>query len=254
MISRKGLLGVVAIFMVTLCTAPAVMAQNQETLTAQGQEVKVPVPTEPGIFTIKGQYARIAYNNEGWVTLGYQTANGSQGDEWMLLEVGVTVLKGTQRQVLKRENFTVTLPDESIVPMASIQEYREAGSLRSLNARGNRIRDSINYFPAAAHQGCAMLFFTDPTREVGALAYDQFEINHQRACVGRLFFKMPEGKEIAPGQYWLNVQFAGSVVQAPFRIMTKEEEKFLKKNWKDLKKEHEAYLKAQAEKAEQQQQ
>jgi hypothetical protein len=96
-----------------------------------------------------------------------------------------------------------------------------------------------------------MLFFTDPTRDVGAIAYDQFEISWQRACVGRLFFKMPEGKTIETGQYWLNVQFANSVVQVPFRIMTKEEEKFLKKNWKDLKKEHEAYLKEQAEKAKQ---
>ena len=250
---EKVLLTVMTTLMVALFAAPAVMAQAQETLTAQGQEVEVPVPTEPGIFTIKGQFARIAYNNEGWVTLGYQTANGSQGGDWMLIEVGVTVLKGVKAQTLTRESFTVTLPDESIVPMASIEEYRKAGSLRSLNARGNRIRQSINYFPAAAHHACPMLFFTDPTGEMtGGLAYDQFEINHQRACVGRLFFKMPEGKEIQPGQYWLNVRFANSIVQTPFRIMTKEEEKFLKKNWKDLKKEHEAYLKAEAEKAKQQ--
>jgi hypothetical protein len=31
--------------------------------------------------------------------------------------------------------------------------------------------------------------------------------------------------------------------------MTKEEEKYLKKNWKNLKKEHEAFLKSEAEKA-----
>ena len=77
-------------------------------------------------------------------------------------------------------------------------------------------------------------------------------MNRNMAAVGRIFFKMPDGQTIEPGQYWLNVEFANSVVQAPFRIMTKEEEKFLRKNWKDLKKEHEAYLKAQAEKAKQQ--
>ena len=246
-----GSFAVGATFMVALFAAPAVMAHNQETLTAQGQEVKVPVPTEPGIFTIKGQFTRIAYNNEGWVTLGYRTANESQGQDWMLLEAGVTVFEGAGNQTLTRDSFTVTLPDESIVPMATIEEYRQAGSLRQLNTRGNVVRDSINYFPNSAAQGCAMLFFTDPTRDVGAIAYDQFEISWQRACVGRLFFKMPEGKTIETGQYWLNVQFANSVVQVPFRIMTKEEEKFLKKNWKDLKKEHEAYLKEQAEKAKQ---
>jgi hypothetical protein len=138
--------------------------------------------------------------------------------------------------------------------MASIEEYQKAGSLRALNSRANTVRDSIGYFPAGSRSlGCAISFFSDPAGEFGGLAYDEFEINWQRACAGRLFFKMPEGKTIEPGQYWLNVQFANSVVQTPFRIMTKEEEKFLRKNWKDLKKEHEAYLKAEAEKAKQQQ-
>jgi hypothetical protein len=251
---RRGVsITITAIFMAALFGTPAVMAQNQQTLTADGQEVEVPVPTEPGIFTIKGQFTRIAYNNEGWVTLGYRTANNSQGQEWMLLEAGVTVFKGVKAQTLKRENFTITLPDGSIVPMASIEEYRNAGSLRQLNTRGNQVRDAINYFPNNVAQACAMLFFTDSTRNAGAIAFDEFELSWQRACLGRLFFKMPEGKTIETGQYWLNVQFADSIVQTPFRIMTKEEEKFLRKNWKDLKKEHEAYLKAQAEKAKQQQ-
>jgi len=253
MISRKGLFGVVAIFMVALFAAPAVMAQDQQTLTAQGREVEVPVPTEPGIFTMQGQFTRIAYNNEGWVTLGYRTANDSQGQEWMLLEAGVTVFKQVKSQILKRESFTITLPDESIVPMASMEEYRNADSLWSLNSRANLVRDPINYFPSTAAQGCAMLFFTDSTRDMGAIAYDQFELSWQRACLGRLFFKMPEGKTIEAGQYWLNVQFANSIVQTPFRILSKEDEKFLRKNWKDLKKQHEAYLKGEAEKAKQQQ-
>ena len=113
------LVATTVMFGVAFLAVPTVLAQNQETLTAQGQEVEVPVPTEPGIFTMKGEFARIAYNNEGWVTLGYRTANSSQGQEWMLLEVGVTVHKGIKAQDLKRGSFTVTLPDGSIVPMAS---------------------------------------------------------------------------------------------------------------------------------------
>jgi hypothetical protein len=244
--SKRGLLAVVSMLIVVVFAASAVVAQV---------EVKKPQPTVPGIYTIEGQFTRIAYNNEGWVTLGYRTANASQGKEWMLLEVGVTVHPGVKKQILKRGSFTVTLPDGSIVPMATIEEYQKAGSLRALNSRGNTVRDSINYFPVAPrNQPCAMSFFADPAGDFGALAFDEFEINPQRACLGRVFFKLPEGKTIETGQYWLNVQFAGSVVQTPFRIMTKEEEKFLKKNWKDLKKEHDAYLREQAEKAKQQQQ
>jgi hypothetical protein len=240
------------LIVVATFAAPAVMAQSQETLTAKGQEVEVPVPTEPGIFTIKGEFARIAYNNEGWVTLGYRTANSSQGQEWMLLEAGVTILHPPKGQTLTRKSFSVTMPDGTVVPMATVEEYRKAGSLAALNARGNTVRDSINYFPVAAHRAIPMVFFSDPAHPSRGIAFDQFDVNRNMAAVGRIFFKMPDGQTIEPGQYWLNVEFANSVVQAPFRIMTKEEEKFLRKNWKDLKKEHEAYLKAQAEKAKQQ--
>jgi len=248
---QKNLFVVVIALVLAAVAAPAVMAQEQEVLTFQGEEIKAPVPTEPGIFTIQGQFTRIAYNNEGWVTLGYRTANDSQGQEWLMLEVGVTVRKPTKNQTLTRESFTITLPDESILPMATVEEYRKANSLRALNTRGNTVRDPINYFPVGANRAVAMLFFTDPTQKVGAIAYDQFEVSWQHAGVGRLFFKVPD--KIATGQYWLNVKFAGSIVQTPFRIMTKDEEKFLRKNWKDLKKEHEAFLKSQQEKAKQQQ-
>ena len=248
--NRKRFL--VALAVIATFAAPAVMVQSQETLTAKGQEVEVPVPTERGIFTIKGEFARIAYNNEGWVTLGYRTANSSQGQEWMLLEAGVTILHPPKGQTLYRKSFTVTMPDGTVVPMATVEEYRKAGSLAALNARGNTVRDSINYFPVAAHRAIPMVFFSDPAHPSRGIAFDQFDVNRNMAAVGRIFFKMPDGQTIEPGQYWLNVEFANSIVQAPFRIMTKEEEKFLRKNWKDLKKEHEAYLKAQAEKAKQQ--
>ncbi len=49
---------------------------------------KAPEPGVPELFTLKGQFVRIAYNNEGYVSLGYRVANQSTGDEWMLLETG----------------------------------------------------------------------------------------------------------------------------------------------------------------------
>jgi len=238
--TKRNLL-VPAMLMVVVIAAPAVMAQEDVP--------QAPVPSVPEIFTIKGQFTRIAYNNEGWVTLGYRTANGSQGEQWMLLDAGVTVFKGRPNQKLTRDSFSVKLPDGSMVPMASQPEFQKAGYLRGLNRRADTVRDSINYFPNQAAQGCPMLFFTDPVNSDGAMSFDEFEVTWQRGCVGRIFFKLPEGKTIEPGQYWLSVKFSGSTVEAPFRIMTKEEEKYLKKNWKDLQKEHEAFLKSEAEKA-----
>jgi ribosome recycling factor len=39
------------------------------------------------------------------------------------------------------------------------------------------------------------------------------------------------------GQYFLNVQFPGSLIRVPFRILTDEEEKMLEKNYKDIRKQ-----------------
>jgi hypothetical protein len=239
---RNSAFVVIGLVVASCLVAPAAMAQVEG----------APVPDVPVIYTINGQFSRISYNNEGWVTLGYRTANASQGTDWMLLEAGVTIRKPHPAQTLTRAAFSIKMPDGSYVPMATQKEYNQAGYLRALNARGNTVRDSINYFPIEANQACAMRFFSDPTN-VGSISYDQFELNRQRACVGRIFFKLPEGQTIEPGQYWLSVKFANSVVEAPFRIMTKEEEKFLKKNWKDLKKEHEAFIKSELEKAKQEQ-
>ncbi len=235
-----------------VCVMAAVlMGIGTPVVTAQEPVPEAPVPTVPGNFTLQGQFTRIAYNNEGWVSLGYRTANASQGQEWLMVEVGLSLRKPTKNETLMRDAFTLKMPDGSIVPLATQKEYNGAGYLRALNARADTVRDSINYFPVEANQACALSFFSDPTTR-GSISRDQVELSIRRACLGRLFFKMPEGKTIVPGQYWLYTDFAGSQVQTPFRILTKEEQKYLKKNWKDLKKQHEAFLKSEAEKAKQQ--
>ena len=54
--------------------------------------MQIPQPGVPQIITMEGKFVRASYNNEGYVILGYQASNRSVGDEWMLLEVGMTVL------------------------------------------------------------------------------------------------------------------------------------------------------------------
>ena len=48
-------------------------------------------------------------------------------------------------------------------------------------------------------------------------------------------FLIPGG--IKYGQHWLNVKFQNSLVRVPFRILTKEEEQFADKNYKDIEKQ-----------------
>jgi hypothetical protein len=189
-------------------------------------------------MTMEAKFVRASYNNEAYVILGYQASNRSVGDEWMLLEVGMTVLDKTPDYKMTREAISLETPDGKTLPLPSIMEHRE-GNTQAIQQRAKVQRDSINYFPPMASRACALLFFPDLTSR--ALPADWTELSNTRACVGRLYFKIPGG--IAYGQHWLNVKFQNSLVRVPFKILTKDEEKFVGKNLKDIQKQVEEAFK-----------
>jgi len=208
-------------------------AQAQPTLPVQ-----IPQGGVPQVLTIEGKFVRAAYNNEGYVILGYQASNRSIGEEWMLLEVGMTLRDKVPNYKVTRESFSLDTPDGKKLPLPSVTEQR-AGNVQAIQQRAKVQRDSINYFPPGASRACGLLFFPDLGSR--ALPYDETELSDDRACVGRLYFKIPGG--IALGQYWLNVKFQNSLIRVPFRILTEEEEKFLSKNYKSIDKQVEEAFK-----------
>ena len=195
-------------------------------------KIQMPQPGVPQIMTLEGRFVRAAYNNEGYVILGYQLANRSVGEKWMLLETGFALRDGVKDYDLKREALSIETPDGKTIPMATVEEYRSV-NLAAMEAREKVQRDSINYFPPNAYKACRVGFFAELNSR--ALAWDKVELTNQRACLGRLYFQVPGG--ITYGQHWLNVKFAKSLVRVPFRILTKDEEKLLDKNFKDIKKQ-----------------
>ena len=202
---------------------------------AQTQEkpiVQIPQPGVPQIMTMEGKFVRASYNNEGYVILGYQASNRSIGEEWMLLEVGMTVLEKTPDYRLTTTALSLETPDGKTIPLATVSEQRE-GNPQAIQQRARVQRDSINYFPPMASRACAILFF--PELGSRALPYDYVDLSDDRACLGRLYFHIPGG--IAYGQHWLNVKFEKSVVRVPFRILTKEEEQFFSKNYKSIERQ-----------------
>lgn len=200
--------------------------------TEQKPTVQIPQAGVPEIMTIEGTFVRAAWNAEGYVILGYRLANESLGGEWMLLEVGMTTIGDTGNYTLKRDAISLSTPDGGTVPLPTQSDYLKA-NLRSLEMREEVIRDTINYFPPSATQGCRIGFFA-PQGSRG-MAYDQVELSTRRACLGRLYFPVAGG--IKYGQYWLNVKFEQGLVRVPFRILTEEEEKLLQKNYKDIRKQ-----------------
>jgi hypothetical protein len=215
------------IVLLGVALAPPAAAQAQ-----QPPKVQIPQPGVPEILTMEGKFVRAAYNNEGYVILGYQVTNRSVGEEWMLLEVGMTVRDNTPDFTMKRDALSVETPDGTTLPLPSIEEFRKAPT-QALQNRAKVQRDSINYFPPMASKPCAIVFFPDLTDR--ALPRDDMELSNTRACVGRLFFKVPGG--IKHGPHWLNVKFEKSLVRVPFRILTEDEEKLLSKNYKDIEKQ-----------------
>jgi hypothetical protein len=232
--TRKSLLplAVVALMSAWPLTIPT------EALADEPPKVQIPQPGVPQIMTMEGRYVRAAYNNEGYVILGYKLANLSVGEKWMLLEVGVALRAGVPDYKLTREAVSLETPDGKTLPLPTIEEYRQT-HLDALQAREKVQRDSINYFPPNAYQACVIGFFPDLNQR--GLPWDHVEITNQRACLGRFYFQMPAG--IAYGQHWLNVKFAKSLVRVPFRILTKEEDKFLEKNYRDIEKQVEEAFK-----------
>jgi len=211
----------------SLCPLHAKADQTQEKPVVQ-----IPQAGVPQIMTLEGKFVRVAYNAEGYVIIGYQATNRSIGEEWMLLEVGMTVLGKTPEYRMTRDALSLDTPDGKTLPLPSISEQREANP-GAIQQRAKVQRDSINYFPTSAHRACGIGFFPDLGSR--ALPQDVVNLTTDRACVGRLYFKIPGG--IAYGQHWLNVKFKDSLVRVPFRILTKEEEQLLSKNYKSIEKQ-----------------
>jgi len=207
-------------------------AARGDSWTQEKPPVQIPKPGVAEVMTMEGKFVRAAYNNEGYVILGYQLANRSIGEEWMLLEVGMTVRDSAPAYRLKRDALSLETPDGKTIPLPSISEYRE-GDTRALQNRERVQRDSINYFPPSATRACALTFFPELSSRV--MPVDDVELSSSRACLGRLYFRVPGG--VAYGQHWLNVKFEKSLVRVPFRILTEDEEKYLSKNYGDISKQ-----------------
>jgi hypothetical protein len=97
---------------------------SQGDLRAQEKpKVKIPESGVSQIMTMEGKFVRAAYNNEGYVILGYQLVNRSIGEEWVLLEVGMTVRDRVPDYTLRRDALSLETPDGKTLPLPSVSEF-----------------------------------------------------------------------------------------------------------------------------------
>jgi hypothetical protein len=218
-----------------IVAAAGAVAMSVVLVAAQGTQkpqYPIPDPKNPQITTLEDQYVRVAYNNEGYVIMGYRATNDQVGKEWIRLEVGTTLREGKPAYALKRTDITLDTPDGKNLALPSNADFQQV-DVRGLDQQASVVHDSINYFPPTVKGGCQLAFFAEPN--AGGRAYDSTDLDASRGCLGRLYFKIPGGLKY--GQHFLNVQFATSKVRVPFRIFTKDEAKVAQKNWRDIKKQ-----------------
>src|SRR4026209_6761 len=133
---KTGFVAMAAVGLMSIARA-ALLAQAR----ADKPQVKIPQPGVPQIMTMDGRYVRAAYNNEGYAILGYQLANLSIGEKWMLIEGGNALREGVTNYSMTREALAIETPAAKTIPLASIEEYRKV-NLDVMKAREKVQRDS----------------------------------------------------------------------------------------------------------------
>lgn len=98
---------------------------------------------------------------KGYVILYYEIVNRTIGDEWIMLDVGLTLMERVRDYRLKRKAITLDTPD-GVLPLPSIAEYRENESkVQALQNRLKVNRNSIDYFPPWTRGANRLGFFAD---------------------------------------------------------------------------------------------
>ena len=179
-------------------------------MTLGGCSTSTPTDT-PGVDRL-GEYILRQEGPELWTVLGYRFANTTVGDEWLILEVGLTSPNGQTAEV-KRGDVFVTSPSGNKMQLATQKEFMAAyGSLRSTLSKADVNRDPLDYFPPSRIE-CAIGFFAVPGESV---TFDQVTLNDRRGCYGRWFFNVPGG--IQPGRWVLGVDLPESEIRIPFEL------------------------------------
>lgn len=169
-------------------------------------------PTDtPGVERM-GEYVLRQFGPQLWTVLGYRFAATQVGDEWMILDVGLSSPNGQSARVT-RDAIFLRSPDGTRIPLATQTEFNEAyGAMRPVITRSNVNSDPLDYFPPSRIE-CSIQFFVAPG---GGVAFDEVTVSDIRGCFGKLFFNVPGG--IQSGRWTLGIDLPESETRIPFEI------------------------------------
>jgi hypothetical protein len=179
-------------------------------LVTSGCTTATPTDT-PGVERM-GAYVLRQFGPQLWTVLGYRYANTQIGDEWLILDVGLSSPNGQSARIT-RDSVFVRTPTGERIPLATQAEFNEAyGALRPKIVQSNVNTDPLDYFPPSRIE-CNVQFFVSPG---GGVAFDEVTVSDIRGCFGKLFFNVPGG--IQPGRWTLGVDLEESEIRIPFEL------------------------------------
>lgn len=165
-----------------------------------------PVVDQPGRYISRYQGPLLE------ALVDYEYAASSQGDEWMILNVGVSGTEAATQEIRVDEIWLRT-PDGTRIPLPTYSAFAEAyPQIQSASRRAALASDPLG-FTRGNRRWCHMAFHPTPGTSAVLTAV---HVNFRQFCSGMLYFPVPGG--IQPGRYALAIRLTESEILVPFVI------------------------------------
>jgi hypothetical protein len=182
------------------------------TLIIAGACSSAPPTVAPAVRAV-GDHVLLYDGPELEVALGIAYASGRLGDSDLVLWTSLAGTEDGARVTVDRAAVSVRMPDRTIVPLMTQEEFRgRYGALQGAARRAAVAAPSL-VATAPGRAPCGSWFFADPG--VG-FPRDVLHISVLEACDGPLFFRIPGG--VQPGRWELEIHLRESVVEIPFEL------------------------------------
>jgi len=167
--------------------------------------------TAPGATQVGQTMVRsVGADLEGIV--GYNFADSSLGDTWLIIDLALTGLRAEAIEV-KQESISVFTPDGRQIPLPTQKEFIAAYSEVQSAVR----RAAVASQPLEATRGGRRACDLDFLRLPGTgSTRDAIWINQRELCVGMLAFPVVGG--IQPGRWRLTIELEESSLDIPFNL------------------------------------
>lgn len=143
--------------------------------------------------------------------VGYLQAQRSLGDEWLVLAVELTGVRGGRPIIIDRSAISVYTPDGRRLTVISQEEFRTNYPRLRIPVERSLMNLPLLYRYEQDRAPCERWFFVSTP---GEIAFDEVTASSFQACSGPLIFKVPGG--VQPGRWRLVIELEESRANIPF--------------------------------------